>query len=147
MNWLIPGELARSSIPRSSDLIALHEEHIDSIVNLLEEWYHEVAEEEIKSGFNVLHSPVPDFGAPSLDQLKTIVTWIDNEIAHGKKVLVHCFAGIGRTGTVLIAYLMTKGYDRKTAADKASRIGAAAQSMEQEKILEDYYQHLQSTGG
>ena len=147
MNWLIPGELAKSSIPRSSDLIMLQEEHIDSIVNLLEEWYQEVVGEEMKSGFNVLHSPVPDFGAPSLDQLKTIVTWIDNEIALGKKVLVHCYAGIGRTGTVLIAYLMKKGYDRNSAAAEASRIGAAAQSVEQEKILEDYYQHLQSTGG
>jgi len=142
MNWLIPGQLAKSSMPSHSDLLVWQEEGIDSIVNLLEEWYHDVIQNETRTGFNVLHSPIPDFRAPSLEQLETIVQWIDREIAEGKKVLVHCYAGIGRTGTVLAAYLMMRGYDRVSAQNEVSKIGASAQSVEQEKILEEFYQCL-----
>ena len=98
--WLIPEKLAKSSVPDYSDLIVWQAQGIGSIVNLMEERYKEVAQKEMDAGFNVLHSPVSDFLAPSLDQLSKIVQWIESEIAAGRKVLVHCYAGIGRTGTV-----------------------------------------------
>ena len=140
--WLIPEKLAKSTVPDYSDLLVWQVKGIDSIVNLLEEKYQEVAQDEINVGFNVLHSPIPDFCAPSLDQLKKIVNWIDSEISAGRKVLVHCFAGIGRTATVLIAYLIYKRRDITSAKDQVFKTGAAPQSIEQQKILEEYYQYI-----
>ena len=142
--WLIPEKLAKSSVPDYSDLIGWQAQGINSIVNLMEERYHEVAQEELDAGFNVLHSPVPDFFAPSLDQLSKIVLWIDSEIAAGRKVLVHCFAGIGRTGMVLVAYLIYKGQDITSAKEQVLKAGAAPQSIEQLKILDGYCRYIKN---
>jgi len=52
------------------------------------------------------HFPVKDHSAPSPELLKKIVNEVLNAKARGKKVLIHCAAGLGRTGTLLAAYLI-----------------------------------------
>ncbi len=144
ISWLIPGRLAKSSIPDYTDLIVWKEEAgIDSVVNLLEDWYQEIVRDEKETGFNVLHAPIRDFYGPSVEQLHTIVQWIDQEITHDRKVLVHCYAGIGRTSVILIAYLIYKGHKISRAADEVLHVGAAPQSFEQKEILEQYCLFLQ----
>ena len=86
----------------------------------------------------VLYSPVDDFGAPGLGQLKEVVNWINKEISTGGKVLVHCFAGIGRTGTVLIACLLNRGVEMSLAIEKVLSLGSAPQSDEQMAVLNNY---------
>jgi protein-tyrosine phosphatase len=140
--WLIPEKIAKSSVPDYSDLILWKAEGINSIVNLLEDGYHEIVQDEKEVGFNVLHSPISDFDAPTLDQLIEIVRWIDCEIDNSNTVLVHCYAGIGRTGTVLIAYLIHKGQEMKSAAEEVLKANAAPQSLAQKKVIEEYYQHI-----
>jgi len=59
-----------------------------------------------KRGVEVLHSPVPDFKAPTLDQLLETLRWIEEMVREGKRVLIHCSGGMGRSGTVATAWLM-----------------------------------------
>jgi len=59
-----------------------------------------------KREVEVLHSPIPDFTAPSLEQLLEILRWIDTRVQVGKKVLIQRFRGLGRSGTVTTAWLM-----------------------------------------
>ncbi|KAF1958164.1 phosphatases II [Byssothecium circinans] len=40
--------------------------------------------------------------------LEGICAWIDNALASGSGVLVHCVQGISRSGAVIVAYLMRK---------------------------------------
>jgi atypical dual specificity phosphatase len=138
VSWLIPGKLAKSYIPDSADLLEWHSAGIQSVVNLLEEYYDDIAQQELRNGFAVLHSPIPDMCAPPLDQLQMIVQWIDGEIGAGRKVLVHCFAGIGRTGIILAAYLMHTGIPMHDALRNILSVGAEPQTKEQRDILEEF---------
>ncbi len=138
IDWLIPGQLAKSFIPGNDELSVWKKEGIQSVVNLLEHQYDEIVRQERLQGFNVLHSPIPDMCSPTIDQLQIIVKWIDREITYGNRVLVHCFAGIGRTGTILTAYLLFKGSELEDALQKVRAIGAEPQSYEQIEVLEEF---------
>ncbi len=145
IKWLLPEKLAKSSAPDCTDLLRWKAEGITAVVNLLEISFEAIAEDEKTAGFRVLHSPVNDFNSPGLEQLSEIVDWISKEIDAGGKVVVHCYAGIGRTSTVLIAYLIKNGMDSLSASKKVLSVGAYPQTAEQENILTEYYRHTLET--
>jgi protein-tyrosine phosphatase len=53
--------------------------------------------------------PIMDGAVPSEEQLHDVVAWIDGQVAHGN-VLVHCALGHGRTGSIILAWLLAKGH-------------------------------------
>ena len=57
-------------------------------------FYHE-------NGMEVIHLPIPDFGVPSLLALEAAVQVALDRGQQGKNIVVHCYAGLGRTGTFL----------------------------------------------
>jgi hypothetical protein len=59
-------------------------------------------------GFKRYSIPIPDFGAPSLDQLYKFIDWLA-AVPRAEKVLVHCEGGSGRTGTMAAAYWIAQG--------------------------------------
>ena len=73
-------------------------------------------------GIEQLHEPLVDFGTPSVEQLDRCVDWIDAQRAAGRAVAVHCMAGIGRTGTVLAAWLIAQGATAEEAAAEVRRL-------------------------
>lgn len=58
----------------------------------------------------VLHLPVLEHTAPSIEQLHDGVDFIKEEIASGGTVYIHCLHGEGRGPTMAIAYLISIGY-------------------------------------
>ena len=56
-----------------------------------------------------LHVPTVDDQAPSLEQLRTGVAFIAQEVARGGSVYVHCGAGVGRAAAMAAAYLVHTG--------------------------------------
>jgi protein-tyrosine phosphatase len=52
------------------------------------------------AGFHVLHLPIPDCGVPSKAALDEVVTTIIDWAQAGDDIVIHCYAGIGRTGLV-----------------------------------------------
>ena len=53
--------------------------------------------------------PVKDFGLPAHDRMKSILDKIDESLQTGHKLYLHCWGGIGRTGTTVGCYLVRRG--------------------------------------
>lgn len=50
-----------------------------------------------------------------MQEMEKGLAWLDEAVYLGKKVLVHCHYGIGRTGTFITAYLLRRGFNLKKA--------------------------------
>jgi hypothetical protein len=53
------------------------------------------------AGFAFLCLPVPDGGAPTMEQATEFVRFVNEQKSAQQPVAVHCEAGLGRTGTML----------------------------------------------
>lgn len=118
-SWVIENRLAGSGLPLTiSQFRWLLDHRIASIVTVREvplpnDWLRnpyaggEIANSKSLPTINYLHLPVEDYKAPTIEQLKSAISFIENEIKLNRAaVLVHCAAGKGRTGTILAAYLL-----------------------------------------
>ena len=111
----VTDQLAVGAAPMShAQLDWLREAGICAILNLCGEFcdLHDI---ECAAGFEVYHMPLADEEAPELAELEKALAWLDEAIYLGKKVLIHCRHGIGRTGTVLNAYLLRRGLGHRLA--------------------------------
>ncbi len=67
--------------------------------------------------FVVLDNALNDGEFITRDQLRRGVSFIHKQVAAGQKVLVICWAGISRSSTFILAYLLECGYDLRVAWD------------------------------
>ena len=117
LDW-ITGSLAVGQAPMShEDLKSIRRQGINAVLNLCAEFcdLHWIEADE---GFDVYYYPIPDEEAPDLPGLEKALDWLDECLYLGKKVLVHCRFGIGRTGTLVNAYLLRKGLGHKLAGKR-----------------------------
>ena len=135
-SWLIEDEIAGMAKPASSvyDFEFLKEKGLEAIVSLTEYPLSEMLIEEF--GFTVKHIPVRDFQAPTLEQIEDFVAFAKNARSEGKKLVVHCDAGIGRTGTMLACYLVSKGRNAADAIEEVrTKRPGSIETIEQEEIV------------
>ncbi len=125
--WVIPRRLAGMGLPTGAyrrleadatdrtlerDLTSLRELGVESVVTLTPDPLHEKTLDHC--GLGHLHLPVEDMTAPSPEQIRRAVRYIDE---HDGGVAVHCTAGKGRTGTVLAGYLVSRGTSPEAAIE------------------------------
>lgn len=137
LDW-VTDQLAVGHAPMSqTHFDQLKEQGIDAIVNLCGEFcdLHEV---EAEQGFEVYYLPLPDEEAPDLAELERALEWLDEAIYLGKKVLIHCRHGIGRTGTVLNAYLLRRGMGHKLAGRKLKNLRSKPANFDQWWMVRRY---------
>jgi protein-tyrosine phosphatase len=65
-----------------------------------------------------LRVPIRDLSVPTADELVSILDAIDDELARGGIVYVHCWAGCGRTGVVVGCWLVRHGLGPHEALDR-----------------------------
>ncbi len=103
---------ARPSRPFRSGVAALIDAGVCTIACLLDD--HEMPPELVAayeaSALEIVRLAIPDFGRPTnADRLSLFLDDLLARLRRRETIYLHCFAGIGRTGTVLACLLKTAG--------------------------------------
>jgi len=114
-SWVIDSTLAGSGMPTSrEELDWIRENGIKAVLTLTEE----PLPEEWLNDIDYLHVPTVNGAAPDMADIDKAVNFIDRNLKNSKATMVHCAAGKGRTGTILVAYMMKfKNMDVKQAIE------------------------------
>jgi len=84
----------------------------------------------------IIH-PIPDLGVPhDIDAYRATVAATSERLKDGETVLIHCAAGIGRTGMTAIGVLCALGMDAQTACARVEAAGSGPETAEQREFLQ-----------
>jgi protein tyrosine phosphatase (PTP) superfamily phosphohydrolase (DUF442 family) len=145
--WILPGVLGGTPRPGvferlDYDLEALKRVGAEHVINMCEEPGIPAAAEE--AGLIWHHFPVVDMTPPSIEDAREWCARIDDWVEADEPVVVHCRAGIGRTGTLAVAYMIYRGVDAPTALREVRRVEERyVQSNEQEEFLHEFERALE----
>lgn len=110
MSSILPNKLYLTSDIGARNLIEINKIGITHIINVsdtLQNYFEDVLDTQNNPKFKYLKISVPDsFKIIITDYFHLAFTFIDNAIANGGKVLVHCFAGKSRSASIVIGYIM-----------------------------------------
>lgn len=140
--WVLPGSLAGAEGPdRRRDLVFLKLKDVRAIIRMEEQTISGEAMELVD-----LYVPVPDFTPPTQNQLDHMVRFIEEQTEKWERpVVVTCYAGLGRTGTVLACYLVHTGYAPGAAVDLVRKLRPRSiQTLEQEEAVYSFAETLKS---
>jgi protein-tyrosine phosphatase len=128
--WVVPGKFLAGYYPGSRDSVTAQEKlrnllkhGVRQIINLMESGEENFQGEkfvpyedrlqalarEMAIHIEVVHLPIPDMKIPSEEFMLSILDEIDRAMEHNPTVYLHCWAGRGRTGTVVGCYLARHG--------------------------------------
>jgi len=80
-------------------------------VDLTEEGELRPYADRLPAGVRHVRMPIEDWGVPSEEQMVQTLDVIDEALAAGEVVYVHCRAGVGRTRTVIGCHRKRHGLD------------------------------------
>jgi atypical dual specificity phosphatase len=148
-HWIVKGLLGGMQQPGllrdlESDLKALKQLGCRRLVTLTEECADEPRMEHY--GLSGTHFPIPDMGVPGLSEAKSmckrVSSWMDAEVA----TVLHCKAGLGRTGTMLACTLVYRGENAVRAIEQVRAINPYyIQSLEQLAFIDAFSRFLEGT--
>jgi hypothetical protein len=120
--WAEPGRLLAGEYPGARDeaealrrLALFRRTGIDLFLDLTEEGEGNYLGEPLRP-YDAAIAPIgyrrmaiPDLTCPSHDEMCAILDTIDRALEDDKRVYVHCWGGVGRTGTVVGCWLVRHG--------------------------------------
>lgn len=121
--WVEPGRLLAGEYPGGYDdeqarqrIAALIEAGFNTFIDLtkpneMSPYLNILIEQAQAYVIKVKHQrfAIGDFGLPTPEQMRSILDTIDTELKAGRKIYLHCWGGIGRTGTTVGCYLVRRG--------------------------------------
>ncbi|MCA9640832.1 MAG: dual specificity protein phosphatase family protein [Polyangiaceae bacterium] len=123
--WVIPGALAGMGkpgllAPLEDELAAIAMAGISMLLTLTNESFS--PSELSPFGLEARHFPIEDMGIPTVSNAIRLCRTIEKALERGDRVAVHCHAGLGRTGSMLAAYLIYKGSTAEEAIAKVREV-------------------------
>jgi protein-tyrosine phosphatase len=133
--WVVPGQLLAGEYPGSWEhertrprLNAFLEAGFNSFIDLTAEgellpYAPVLAEQANHYGLSATHQrfSIGDFGIPTVGHMQAILDTLDRSLNEGRKIYVHCWGGVGRTGTIIGCFLVRHG---KTGDEALAQLAA-----------------------
>jgi len=146
------GRMAVATRPRGGDWLEDEADGwrcagLDVVVSLLEE--EEAAQLQLSSegdiarskGIQLISFPIPDRGVPaSMPAALGLLRSLAKALEEGKNVAVHCRQGIGRSGLIAAAVLVTSGIGLEKAIETVS--AARGQAIPETPAQLEWIHHL-----
>jgi hypothetical protein len=128
--WVIPGLLLAGEIPsalkdeeRTQKIVGILKSGVQTVINLTEKREANFLEKQLVDYSDELNSlakqenlplrierfAICDLDIPSVEFMHTILQFMKSEICNNNTVYVHCWGGLGRTGTVIGCFLIQHG--------------------------------------
>ena len=128
--WVVPGELLAGEYPRNIDaassllkIKALLGAGVSAFIDLTEENDGLSPYSSMIGAASYQRFPVKDVSLPrSAGETVAILDAIDYHIGQGHIVYVHCWGGIGRTGTIIGCWLARHGCGGRPALDRLKEL-------------------------
>jgi hypothetical protein len=160
--WVIPGQFLAGEYPLRGEIeefvlriAAYLDAGIDTFIDLTEVGelipYESLLREASRvSGRAITYHrfSIGDYGLPSTEKMKNILDTIDTALANGHNVYLHCWGGVGRTGTAVGCYLVRHGKTGEEAigqvaewwrdVPKSARFPHSPETAEQKQFIRDW---------
>ena len=115
--WVIPGRLLAGQYPAAFDdastrdkLARLADAGVNAYIDLTQPGEQLPYAHLLPDGATHQRFPIQDLGVPqSHARMTAILDAIDAGLQRGAVIYIHCYAGVGRTGTAVGCYLARRG--------------------------------------
>lgn len=105
---IVTDQLSVSDAPTEEDIREIAAEGYAAVVDLRSETCDDMGLLE-KLGLAFFHVDIDDTYTPTMEQLHQIFTFADHFLGQGKRILVHCQNGCGRSPLMVAAILIHRG--------------------------------------
>ena len=127
--WVVSGKLLAGEYPRDFDdatsrgkVASLTDAGVNVFIDLTEDGelfsYGQWRGDATHSRFPIKDRSIPQSAAQTVE----ILDAIDRHIDAGRMVYVHCWGGVGRTGTIIGCWLARHGYVGQAALDRLNEL-------------------------
>ena len=163
--WVYPNRLIAGEIPAASNnketkkkLQGLINMKVSIIINLMEteekdkknQYFFDYST-SVKDSIETIRIPIKDLSVPTTSTMQKILDTIDKYSRQNKIVYVHCWGGVGRTGTVVGCFLKRHGlannsnvFDKINELKKDTSIAPrnSPETIEQMEFVLNWQEHV-----
>ena len=135
-------------LPFAGHVEHLHRLGVRGVINMQYEYRGPKAEyEAMKPCIEQLYLPCVDHEEPSVEQLRSAVSFIRRYADSGDRVLVHCKGGHGRSAAVALAWLLTKQggfHTPESGQERLNSVRSVRKKLYAQKNIRDFYSFVKS---